>query len=53
MGIPLAGGRAFQRTDVTGATVMINQTLARAFYKDQSPIGRRVKPSGPPTANIP
>ena len=32
---------------------MINQTMARTFYKDQSPIGRRVRPSGPPSANIP
>jgi putative ABC transport system permease protein len=31
--------------------VMINQTMARTFYKERSPIGRRVRPSGP--ASIP
>ena len=53
MGIPVVEGRAFLPTDALGATVMINQTMARTFYKEQSPIGRRVRPSGPPTANIP
>src|SRR5882672_7320499 len=28
---------------------MINETMARTFYRGQSPIGRRVKPSGPAT----
>jgi predicted permease len=53
MGIPVIAGRAFLPTDALGTTVMINQTMARTFYKDQSAIGRRVRPSGPPTANIP
>ena len=53
MGIPVVEGRAFLPTDALGTTVMINQTMARTFYKEQSPIGRRVRPSGPPTANIP
>jgi predicted permease len=53
MGIPVIEGRAFLPTDALGTTVMINQTMARTFYKDQSAIGRRVRPSGPPTANNP
>ena len=53
MGIPVVEGRAFLPTDALGTTVMINQTMARTFYKEQSPIGRRVRPSGPPSANIP
>jgi putative ABC transport system permease protein len=53
MGIPLVEGRPFQRTDAFGATVMINETMARTFYKGESPLGRRVKPSGPASANIP
>jgi predicted permease len=53
MGIPVVEGRAFLPTDALGTTVMINQTMARTFYKEQSPIGRRVRPSGPPTANLP
>jgi predicted permease len=50
MGIPVVEGRAFQRSDETGtgATVMINETMARTFYRNHSPIGRRVKPSNGP-----
>ena len=48
MGIPVVEGRAFQSSDSTGATVLINETMARTFYQGQSPIGRRVRP-GPPT----
>jgi len=53
MGIPVVEGRAFQPTDALGTTVMINQTLARTFYKDKSPIGRRVRPSAPASLNVP
>ena len=53
MGIPVVEGRAFTSADALNPTVMVNQTMARTFYKDQSAIGRRVKPSGPPSANIP
>jgi len=53
MGIPVVEGRAFLPTDALGATVMINQTMARTFYKDKSPIGRRVRPSAPASSNIP
>jgi len=53
MGIPVVEGRSFQPTDALGATVMINQTMARTFYKDTSPIGRRVRPSAPATAQLP
>jgi hypothetical protein len=48
MGIPVVEGRAFQPTDALGETVLINETMARTFCKDRSPIGRRVKPSGGP-----
>jgi putative ABC transport system permease protein len=45
MGIPVLEGRDFSSTDVTGgAAVLVNETLARTFFKDQSPIGRRVRP---------
>ncbi|MCU1384495.1 MAG: hypothetical protein JWL71_3192 [Acidobacteria bacterium] len=53
MGIPVVEGRAFTPADTLNPAVMVNQTMARTFYKDQSPIGRRVKPSGPASANIP
>jgi predicted permease len=45
MGIPVVEGRAFQPSDAAATTVLINETMARTFYKGQSPIGRRVKPS--------
>jgi predicted permease len=53
MGIPVVEGRAFQPGDAQTPSVMINQTMARTFYKERSPIGRRVRPSAPPSANVP
>ncbi len=54
MGIPVVEGRSFQPTDADGAfVVLINQTMARTFYGSQSPIGRRVRPMGSPSAGIP
>jgi putative ABC transport system permease protein len=45
MGIPILQGRDFTLSDVTGApVVLVNETLAKLFYKSQSPIGRRLKP---------
>lgn len=45
LGIPLRDGRDFAPGDVTGPpVVLVNETLARTFFKGQSPIGRRVKP---------
>jgi putative ABC transport system permease protein len=47
LGIPIVEGRSFQPTDEVGApVVLINQTMAKTFWKGQSPIGRRVRPSG-------
>jgi predicted permease len=46
MGIPVLDGRDFALSDTTGApAVLVNETLAKTFYKNQSPIGKRVKPS--------
>jgi predicted permease len=53
MGIPVVEGRAFLRSDATLATVLVNETLARTFYKGQSPIGRRIRPSAPASSNVP
>jgi putative ABC transport system permease protein len=48
MGIPILEGRDFSPSDVTGPPVaLVNETLAKVFYKNQSPIGRRLKPGGP------
>ncbi len=54
MGIPVVEGRSFQPSDAEGPFVaLINETMARTFYNGQSPIGRRVRPSAPPSANVP
>ncbi len=45
MRIPIVRGRGFTSTDVGGPPVMvINETLARTFYPDEDPIGRRIRP---------
>ena len=48
MGIRLVEGRTFTGSDAQGApdVVIINQTMARMYWGNQSAIGRRVKPSG-------
>jgi putative ABC transport system permease protein len=47
MGIRLLEGRYFDARDVEGATptVVINQTMARTYYGNQSPLGRRIRPA--------
>lgn len=45
MRIPIVRGRGFTATDVGGPpVVVINETLARTFYPDQDPVGRRLRP---------
>ncbi len=54
MGIPVVEGRSFQPSDADGPfVVLVNETLARTFFGGQSPIGRRMRPSAPPSANVP
>ena len=54
MGIPVVEGRSFLPSDAEGPFVaLINETMARTFYNGQSPIGRRVRVSAPPSANVP
>jgi predicted permease len=49
MGIPVVQGRGFAGTDaVGGPVVLVNETLAKRFYPNQSPLGRVVKPSMDP-----
>jgi ABC-type antimicrobial peptide transport system permease subunit len=46
-GVPLIGGREFDRRDVQegapGNSVILNQTAARALFGAQNPIGRRIR----------
>ena len=45
MGIDITAGRAFDASDaIGGPVVIINEALAKRFYKDTDPIGRRVNP---------
>jgi len=45
MGIPVVAGRSFEERDASGPpAVLINETLARRFFKDRDPIDQRVKP---------
>jgi predicted permease len=55
MGIPLLDGRDFTLADVSGApAVLINETLARTFFKDPSEaLSRRLKPGIGPFATVP
>ena len=45
VGIPLIAGRSFDRRDVEGAppVIVINDSLARAHFGSESPIGRRLR----------
>lgn len=45
LGIPVVEGRDFERSDISGApVVLVNESLARRFFPGRSPIGRRLKP---------
>jgi putative ABC transport system permease protein len=46
MGIRLIEGRTFDKRDGPGATevVVVNQTMARTYWKNESALGHRVKP---------
>ncbi|HKW61530.1 MAG TPA: ABC transporter permease [Candidatus Acidoferrum sp.] len=52
MGIPLVAGRVFTEHDNASSArvVVINQTLARAFWPNENPLGQRItmKDWGPP-----
>jgi predicted permease len=47
MHIPIISGRGFEPTDAASAgnVVIVNETLARKIWKDQNPIGRRIRPN--------
>jgi predicted permease len=45
MGIKIVKGRGFEAGDAIGAPVaVINEALAKRFYKDTDPVGRRLNP---------
>jgi putative ABC transport system permease protein len=51
MKIPILRGRGFTTADIGGPrVVVINEALAKRFYADANPVGRRLRPSGSDTA---
>jgi predicted permease len=56
MGIDVVDGRAFGTTDVAGAprVGLVNETAARAYWPDGSPVGERVLPAfwGPEIGDV-
>ena len=55
--IPLRQGRSFSAEDVTGQrpVLLVNETFARKYFGDKSPLGLRVRlphPKGPVTSEI-
>jgi putative ABC transport system permease protein len=55
MKIRLIEGRFFNESDgpQSQMVVVINQSMARHFWKNDSPLGRRVRPGGGPTPSAP
>jgi len=47
MGIPIVQGRGFEASDAasSGLVAVVNETLVNTFWKDQNPIGQRLRPS--------
>jgi putative ABC transport system permease protein len=53
MDIPLVAGRLFNAADaVGGPVVIINEALAKKFYKDLDPLGRRINPFVTPNGDL-
>jgi putative ABC transport system permease protein len=52
MSIPVRAGRAFTSRDVIGQplVIVVNETLARAYFAEQPAIGQRLRFGGPETA---
>ena len=46
MGVPIVQGRSFHKGDAgaTGMVAVVNETLVNTFWKDQNPIGQRLRP---------
>jgi putative ABC transport system permease protein len=47
-GIPILQGRGFQSTDLAseGGVAVVNETLAKTYWKGRNPIGQQLRPGG-------
>jgi len=51
LGVPLQKGRFFNDSDRTAPVLIINQTMAKQYFPNQDPIGKRIQTGDPdPTA---
>ena len=48
MGIPMRRGRDFELRKDTGATLIVNEEMARQLYPEQDPLGQQVEVDGGP-----
>ncbi|MBI1353963.1 MAG: FtsX-like permease family protein [Acidobacteria bacterium] len=48
LGVPIVAGRGFERNDGASQakSVVVNETLAKRLWKDENPLGRRLRPPG-------
>jgi predicted permease len=46
LGSSFVSGRGFNRSEAGGNVLVVNETLARAYWPDQNPVGSCVYPSG-------
>jgi putative ABC transport system permease protein len=55
LGVPLRQGRWFTRADTRESPLVtiISESMARRFFPDRNPLGRRLKASGPELTQIP
>jgi len=55
IGVPLIAGRMFTENDREKApdVVIVNQTMAKQYFPDRSPIGKRMQIGSPPDPQIP
>ena len=47
LGVPMLSGRSFTETDRKTPVVIINQTMARKYFPNQDPVGKRIQTGDP------
>jgi putative ABC transport system permease protein len=54
LGVPLVSGRQFDERDASGApeVVVVNETMARRFWPDEDPLGKRLRIANNPWRTV-